>query len=222
MIRHWCLALAACGACAAEPAPRLSIDLEIAVDDGAGQPVAGATIGSVGGQPGVTDARGKVALRLDGVLGQVVQLDLQCPTGTRAQAPPAARVVFRRLLELGAGAAAVPRQRVSFTCLPQQRPHLLVVRTDHRADLPVLVTGERTTATDVEGVAQLLLHGDVGDEIEVVIDTSSRPELRPAMPSRRLRLPTTSSFLIFDQRFSERAPERPRRRRSRSDRPRRL
>jgi hypothetical protein len=222
MSRRWCAVLLACWGCSAEPADRLSIDLEVTVDDGAGQAVAGAAI-DAGGEPiGTTDLHGRVAQRLRGAQGQVLPIGLRCPAGLRAREPRSSLVVFRRLLDLGAGAAAIPRQQITFACLPRTRAHLLIVRTDERVGLSVRVTGEAAVTTDAQGVAQLLLRGASGEEVEVVIDTSSQPALRPAMPSRRLRLPSTSSFLIFDQQFSERRPERPRRRRSRTGGPRRI
>jgi hypothetical protein len=94
-------------------------------------------------------------------------------------------------------------------CAPTFLRHVLLVRTGGRPGLPIRVLGEIAGRTDADGVAAIAVDGAPADEVEVSIDTSGAPRLRPISPARRIALPATRTFFFFDQEFEEkRGPRR--------------
>lgn len=206
------LLLLAWPGCADDPPDRAPVAVAVTVDDGDGAPVRGAEIAADGAGLATTDGSGRALLELPARAERALQLSVACPAGSAPDPPGARWSVPLGLRPLAADTARPRRQQVAFSCRPRARAHLLVVRTDGRVGLPVRITGRPAISTDAVGVALAVLRGAIDEEIEVLIDTSGAPELRPANPNRRLRLPATGRFLIFDQVFSERRSPRARRR----------
>lgn len=212
------LPLAALAAACARPAPeRAAFVFRVADDSGA--PVPGAPI-FVDGKPfAATDASGEARGLLPIRDGGAYRIGHGCPPGYRpAEAESELRAHALGPLRRSAGGASVLVRR---RCDPLQLRHVLVVRTGGRAGLPVRVLGRVASVTDADGVALAVVSGAPGEEIEVAIDTSGAPRLRPASPVRRIPLPAARSFFVFDQRFEERAKRAPGRSRARAI-PRRL
>jgi hypothetical protein len=122
-------------------------------------------------------------------------------------------LAVRRLKPIAQRQGPLSPVEARFACAPALREHLLVVRTGGRAGLPVRVGGAVVVETGPSGAAHVVVHEPPGEEIEVVIDTASRDELRPRSPSRRVRLPGDSRIVLFDQRFEERKAKAAARRR---------
>jgi hypothetical protein len=190
-----------------EPVPLL-----VRVHDHRREPLAGAEVAVDGTPAGATGVDGSIEAALSGPEGRRVQLGLGCPDGLIPSGDAAREITLRRLSPVVAGARRLAPIETTFTCAPTLREHLLVVRTDRRAGLPVLVGGEVAAETGSAGTAHAVIRQAPGEEIEVVLDTSGSDELRPRSPSRRLRLPEESRIVLFDQRFDERwqraAPKR--------------
>jgi hypothetical protein len=89
-------------------------------------------------------------------------------------------------------------------------------------NLPVHALGRQVAVTDENGIAEVVLEGVPGEEIEVLLNTSEHPDLRPSMPSRRLVLPTSRQIFIFDQKFKTQKARRKRKRQRRYLGPRRI
>lgn len=210
-------------ACCVDEQDRPALDIEVSVVDDEGAGLEGAKVKLENLKGGVTDAGGHYRIGTRAEDGSRIGINVQCPQGYRNTGSTDGVVKIRHLREVGSTSPSMAPVTASFTCAPKVRSHVLVIRTDGRAGLPVKITGEVASITDEDGVAQHLITGAPGDEVNVVIDTSGQPALRPAMPSRRLILPDKSRFLVFDQSFEERVKEKKRRRKKkRAAGPRRL
>ncbi|MFO8071751.1 MAG: hypothetical protein R6V85_07730 [Polyangia bacterium] len=210
------LAVVACGSVdRKEPLPVL---LSVSVTDHLDQPVAGAVVAIDGEKRGETDAEGTFAARLRGAEGRLVRVGVGCPPGSAPEDDEMQQLRLRRLRRIGVDGKVEPVPiETDFVCAPTSRAHLLAVRTDGRAELPVLLNGRKVAATNEAGVAQLALEGEPGEELVITLDTSQRPELRPSSPLRRLRLPERSRIFLFGQSFEQREAKRGRRRKRRSN-----
>jgi hypothetical protein len=198
------LAIAALPLECAEP-PQELVEVSFQVRDDEGRPVAGASILVDGAPMTTTDRRGEARCRLPVRTSPPYRLAHVCPKEFRAVEPEAKLRAdpLRPLARTAGGGAALS---VCRHCVPLRRRHVLLVRTGGRAGLPIRVLGRTAGMTDADGDALLTLDGAPGDEVEISIDTSAAPRLRPVSPSRRLELPDARRFFVFDQRFEERRP----------------
>lgn len=173
---------------------------------------------------GVTDERGRITAQLAGPEGRKLRVRVVCPGGWTVENEERRELYLRFLKPIdGNGDVLAPIDEL-FRCVPTTRKVVVLVRADGRAGLRILAMGRELARTDADGVAQSVLEGIPGDEIEIAIDTSENPELRPAMPSRRFTMPKKNQILIFDQRFEMRKedPRKPRRRARKYSGPKRL
>jgi hypothetical protein len=210
------LAVVACGSVGSkEPEP---VSLSVSVSDHLDRPVAGAIVAIDGTKRGETDSEGNFSARLRGAEGRPVQVGIGCPPGSEPEDREVQKLRLRRLRRILVDGGAEPAPiEAGFVCAPTSRAHLLAVRTDGRAGLPVLLNGREVAATNKAGVAQLALEGEPGEELVITLDTSQRPELRPSSPLRRLRLPKRSRIFLFDQSFEQRKARRGRGRKRRGN-----
>ncbi len=197
--------------------------LHVLVSNDDGEPLEGAPVRVDGFLAGITDAHGRVTAVLRGADGRLVAIDVQCPGGWTPKEGIRRDLRLRHMRPLGEPRGDLAPLESHFECSFPTRSHVLIVHTDGRADLPVMVTGKRVGVTDSHGVAQVVIVGAPGDEVLVRLDTGEHPLLRPASPSRRLILPDKSRFLVFDQEFEKREKRAKKgRRRKRGSGPRRL
>ncbi len=197
--------------------------LHVFVSSDDGEPLEGAVVGVDGSEAGVTDAKGRVNTVLRGPDGRLVAIDVQCPGGWTPKEGIRRDLRLRHMRPLDEPRGDLAPLESHFECSFPTRSHVLIVHTDGRADLPVMVTGKHVGTTDSHGVAQVVIVGTPGDEVLVRLDTGDHPLLRPASPSRRLILPDKSRFLVFDQEFESREKRvKKGRRRKRSSGPKRL
>jgi hypothetical protein len=181
-----------------------STTLHVIVSNNDGEPLKGVSVSVDGFQAGVTDAKGRVSAVLGGPDGRLVAIDIQCPDGWTPTKGIHRDLRLRHMRPLGEPREDLAPLESHFVCSFPTRSHVLIVHTDGRADLPVMVTGKRVGTTDSHGVAQVVIVGAPGDEVLVRLDTDDNPLLRPASPSRRLILPDKSRFLVFEQEFESR------------------
>ncbi len=200
--RSLLLAIAGLATACAEPPPG-RVDIELLVDDGAGTPVEGAAFLVDGERLAATDAHGRARAGLPIRTSATYRVAHACPAGFRPVEPEARlnAAPSRPLARRAPGSAAVTIRR---RCAPLRLRHVLLVRTGGRGGLPIRVLGRTAGVTDPDGAALLAIDGAPGEEVEISLDTSAAPQLRPASPSRRIELPDARRFLVFDQRFEER------------------
>ena len=177
-----------------------------------GQPLQGVQIIAAGDPLGTTDETGNLMVTLTGPEGAAVPLTVRCPDGYRS---PAGQRPLRlqRFTALVAGTEenAISRQ---IDCPPSERNAAVVVRASGFADLPVTIRGREVARTDASGVAHFSTPLAPNGQLRLIIDTSSRPELRPQNPESTIRMPDRDEIFMIDQVLE--LAEEPRRRRRRS------
>ena len=146
-----------------------------------GQPLAGVPLSRAGEQIAVSDARGTIALAAHGQEGETLAFEVVCPNGHRSPSKPLS-IVLRRLTERDR------RPEYSVSCPPLKRTLVVAVRADNGANLPVRYLGREVGRTDAAGAAHVLLETQSEDSIELMLDTSAQPGLRPT-----IRLPASPS-----------------------------
>jgi hypothetical protein len=179
--------------CAAPPAVR-DYPALLAIEGDPGAPLAGVEVTQGAHRVGESDRRGTVALQLRGTEGQVVALQIHCPVGYRSPPDPLS-VVLRRISESDRSPIYPAR------CEPLLRTVVVVVRGDRGPGLPVLFLGREVARTDSAGAAHLLLKSSPEDTVELTLDTSGNPGLRPKNPSARFRVGAHDDLLVFSQKF---------------------
>ncbi len=196
-----------------EDKPIPTVRLEVRVVGSEGQPLEGSAVFINEAKVGKTDADGSHSTPVRGPEGRQVSVLVTCPEGFVLENDQPHRLAVRFLTPVTSPREAEPLPlQTTFACSPLSQSFVLLVTTNGQPDLPVVVHGNPIAATDSEGVTQVVLDEAPGREIEVVLDTSGRPELRPAMPSRRLITPKTRQILIFDQVFKQAKRKRTKRR----------
>jgi hypothetical protein len=185
-------------ACSSE-APHDDYALAIRVESDPGRPLAGATVSYAGKPAGKSDAKGVVVVRAHGAEGDVRSYQIACPEGHRAPGAPLS-VILRRLAEEG----RMPEYVVS--CPPTERTVVVAVRADRGPNLPVRYLGREVARTDKTGVAHVSVKSAPEDTVELLIDTTEAPRLRPRNPSTRFRVGENDELFVFNQPFSLDAP----------------
>jgi hypothetical protein len=192
---------------ASERAPAFEISLLVESDPGV--PVSGASVASRGKTLATSQDDGRLRLALNGVEGQIVSLDVDCPDGYRPPAEP----ITLSLLRLTGGATA-PEYRAR--CAPLSRPVVIAVRADNGSDLPVVYMGREVARTDGSGAAHVLLDLAPGSAFRLTLDTSANDELRPRSPSETFRVPDRNGVQVFEREFQVSKKPKPVRRRKKS------
>jgi hypothetical protein len=189
---------------------RFEMPLAIEVRDTLGQGVPGALVRLNEQKVGVSGPQGQLLVLVAGVEGDTAAVSHECPHGYEVSSPRA-KVVLRRLASPEGSLALVP-QTLILRCGVTARKVVLLVRTKPPMTLAIRALGKEVGRTDQDGVAQVLLEGRHADEIEVSLDTSKSPRMRPSSPTRRIAFSETPQLLVFDQSFDV-AARRPGRKR---------
>jgi len=204
------LSAAACGE-AAGPSHR-EFELEVHTSSDQGKDLAGVGVARAGHSLGTTDGDGRLALRLTGLDGQIIQLSVTCPNGFVNGAKP---ILVRLLDTRRVGQSAPQAQRVETICDRARRDVVVVVAASGAAGLPIKVNGEYAAETDADGAAHIPLRVDRGVRaLEVEIDTSLHRELTPRSPRRIFELSGRDAVLVMQQSLAvareKASPPRPR------------
>lgn len=190
--------LNALSGCAAGP-PARDHEVSVAVFGDPGQPLADVEI-SHGARPvGRTGDDGVLRLSLRGAEGRAVALDVHCPEGYRSPSQPLA-IVLRRLAEDDLH----PEWRAY--CEPLLRTLVIAVRAEHGPNLPVSMLGREVGRTDALGAAHVLVRSPPDESVELVLDTSASPGLRPQNPSARFEVPAHDDVALLSQHFDAPRP----------------
>lgn len=198
--------------CEEEPAPppRYPFTFTAQAD---GQPLEGVEITVNERSVGRTNAEGVLRVDLTGPEGAHVRINASCPEGHRNATEPQT-LPLRRVQSLDVAAAARGIE-VVFSCPPERRNAVVVVRTHDRGDIPVLLDGREVARTDASGAAHLHVAMEPGTTFTVLLDTRSNERLRPSSPSQAFTVPDRDEVFVLDQRFEEQQPRRVRRRTAR-------
>lgn len=188
--------------CGCAPAQKVSsYYIALRVQSDPGRPLGKARVSFEGKAAGTSDERGLVQLSVSGSEGASVNFTVECPQGYRSPASPVSAVLRR----------ANERDRhveYSVLCPPVFRTVVVAVRADRGANLPILQLGKEVARTDAAGAAHLVLKSAPEESIELTLDTSANPALRPRSPTTRFRVGQSDEILVFNQAFNLEVPKR--------------
>ena len=191
--------LSAAVACDAGPT-RSDYALSIRVESDPGHALAGAEVRLGEKKIGVTGSAGIVKAIAHGAEGDVLSFEIACPEGYQSPSRPLP-VVLRSLSEKG----RMPEYVVG--CRPTARNLVVAVRAEHGANLPVMYLGREVARTDRSGAAHVSLKSSPDETVELLLDTSESPRLRPRNPSARFRVGQADDLVVLDETFQlENAP----------------
>jgi hypothetical protein len=181
-----------------EEASKFPVVIVTQSDDGRALPDLPVTLGKT--PAGRTDADGRLKMRVAGKEGQKIAVTVGVPKGYKISGT-AAPLVLRRLVDIESGSSrALPIEHV-VKLAPLERRYAVLVRTGV-AGLPIETFGTRRAVTNDKGVAMFLYDGAPGDELQVKLDTSSHPELRPQNPTENFLLAQRSEAYVVKQHFA--------------------
>jgi hypothetical protein len=184
-----------------DSAPQLAtFPVALRIQSDPGRPLAGARVVYRGEAAHVSDDQGLVALSLQGVEGTSVSFNIECPEGHRAPSAPLS-VVLRRANE------ADRRPEYAVLCPPLFRTVVVAVRAERGASLPVVQLGREVGRTDASGAAHVVLQSAPEETVELTLDTSAHPLLRPRNPTTRFRVGQSDDILVFNQAFNSDKPK---------------
>jgi hypothetical protein len=192
---------AASSGCAKAPESALPFNIVVTVWSDPGHPLQGARIMKSGKAGPSTGLDGKVAVKLTGNEGDVVELMVSCPSDFISPTKPIP-VLLRR--NMGAKPA-----EYDASCPPAIRQMVVAVRADNGAHLPVKILGQTVGYTDANGAFTYTLALHPGDGVEMTLDTTDRPRMTPRSPSALLTMQPYDDVVTFNQRFHLRTPAAP-------------
>ena len=176
-----------------EPKPN-GYELVVHVESDPNHPLSGARLLRGGQELGVSAADGRVAVRATGKEGERVELEVVCPTGFRSP-----EVALSVTLRHAVGSSERPEYFA--TCPPLTRKLVIAARLEHGVNLPIRYLGRELARSDSDGVAHLLLEGEADKTVELTVDTSEQPQLRPKSPTARFRIGNRDDVVVLAQSF---------------------
>ena len=192
-IRFSALLLAVPAAGCARDVDRPAFEFSVLVESD-GEPLPGAVVQHDGIPLGTTGSRGAIGVRARGREGERLALDVLCPTGFRSPERPTL-VTVRRTSE------AEQRTEYRVSCPPEKRKVVVAVRAQRGPNLPVKVLDQEVARTDGSGIAHVLLEGAPEEILELTLDTSAEPRLRPKSPTARFAVGSRDEIALLNQSF---------------------
>ena len=185
--------LVACANVRQEPKPN-TYELIVHVESDPSHPLAGARLLHGARELGVSAADGRVAVHTLGSEGEHIELEVACPAGFRS---PEAGLNVTLRHAVGDG----KRPEYFAACPPLLRKLVIATRLEHGINLPIRYLGRELARSDSDGIAHLLLEGEAEKTVELTIDTSEQPQLRPKSPTARFRIGDTDDVVVLAQSF---------------------
>ena len=182
--------------------PREHYELRITAVSDARRPLAGVGIRLDGRMLGSTNRHGRLHAALRSADGRAVSLSSTCPPGHRSE--PSTRSIPLHPVQTG------KRLTRSIELLVHCQPQRLIVPVDIELTgpgelaFPIFSSDHLVGRTDETGTATLLLEGRPRSLLRVLVDTSSRPLLRPRNPVHTLRIDDADARLQVVQAFETR------------------
>jgi hypothetical protein len=195
--------LALVAGCLPEP-ERPPFEFVVRVESDPREPLAGALVRHAGVDLGVSSPSGALRVRARGQEGERLTLNITCPAGFRSPERPTT-VTLRRAAE------TARRAEYLVACPPEKRKVVIAVRATHGANLPVKVLEREVARTDASGAAHVVLAGSPEETLELTLDTSAEPRLRPKSPSARFAVGTRDEIVVYNQSFELASAPAPRR-----------
>lgn len=168
-----------------------AFEFAVRVEADPGQPLADVEISVDGVDVAKSPPDGVTTLSAPGRAGEMRQLQVRCPAGFRAPVAPVV-VTLRKNLE------SERRPEYLLRCAPLLRTLVVAVRADNGPNLPVKYLGREVARTDRAGAAHFVLRAAPEDVLEIQLDTTAHPELRPRQPSARFRVAARDEIFVFN------------------------
>lgn len=198
----WIIALLLICSASCNREPKVdAVALHISVKDLTGNPLPEIGVDVDNKRVGKTNEDGSLETIVSGREGRHVVVSAHCPEGFKAGPEASSDMTVRLLRPVGNEIGSPIPMDVVLICTPVSQQFALIVKTNQQKEIPIIAGGRPAGKTDLDGVAQTVLHGTIGEEIEVVLDTEDFPELLPKSPSRRIVIPETPQILVFEQDF---------------------
>lgn len=177
------------------------VALHVTVSDLMGDPLSDIGVEVDNKEAGKTNETGSLQANLTGKEGRHVAVSARCPEGFLSGREAAANVTLRFLRSIGNETAQPIPLHATLFCTPVSQQFVLIVKTNQQKEIPIIAQGRTAGKTDLDGAAQAVLSGPIGEEIEVVLNTEDFPELSPKSPARRIVIPAMPQILLFEQDF---------------------
>jgi hypothetical protein len=187
------LTLSGAFGCDMKPEPQPPFSVVVRVQSDPGHPLSGATVMKGGREGPKTGADGTVQVNIPGIEGETVDLSIKCPSDYVSPLKPIG-VLLRR----NAG-GKLPEYNAD--CPPAIRHMVVAVRADNGGNLPVTVLDHVIGYTDGAGAFTYAVPLKPGDGIEMKIDTTNQPLLKPQNPTKLLTMASHDDVVTFDQKF---------------------
>lgn len=168
-----------------------------------GEPLPGARLMHGSTLLGVSGTDGAVGVKATGKEGERILLQVLCPEGHRSPSEPLS-------LTLRRPAERTRRPEYNASCSPLTRKLVVAVRADKGPNLPVRHLGREVARTDASGAAHVVLDSAPLQNLELLLDTSEQPRLRPQNPTARFRVGDRDELVLLNQAFQSSAPQRSR------------
>jgi hypothetical protein len=186
-----------------ERVTRLPYELVVRVHGDPEQPLSGARLMHGAKLLGISGADGAVRVKATGKEGERLDLQLVCPEGHRSPSEPVS-------LTLRRPAERHRKPEYFGVCAPLTRKLVVAVRAKKGANIPVRHLGRELARTDASGAAHVLLESAPQQTLELLLDTSEQPRLRPKNPTVRFRVGDRDQLVVLNQSFQASPVERPR------------
>lgn len=164
-----------------------------------GKPVAGVRVTASGAILGTTAESGTLSVKLRGTEGQTLSISALCPVGYNT--PPTLPTLRLAHTYRVTSEGKLPTS-YEIMCTRQKRDVVLVIHAPGGAQLPIRIDDKPAAVIGTDGNAQLLLSLERNVKaLNVTIDSSAFPQLKPSSPSRLLSLHEGDTILFFEQTF---------------------
>lgn len=187
------LAGVGCGSVNSElPPSSFTLGLQVKTDQG--KPLPGATVSRDTKVVATTGADGKAQFTTLGRDGSSLTTTVACPTGFTS---PPAPVTFK-LARLAEPSRVV---EVDVICPRASRQLVVAVKLENGAHLPVKVLNQVVARTDESGAATFTMDVAPRTPVQVLIDTSEHPELKPENPTVPVNVDESDDIKVIAQKF---------------------
>lgn len=188
------LGVASTGCNDLDPPPPLPFKVYVKVESDPGRPLPGAAIIRASKTLATTGDDGRALLTLTGAEGESTDIAIKCPDAFQSPQKPT-NIRLTRF----ADPQRIPEYSVS--CPPTRRRVVVAVKADNGPNLPVTYLNRVIARTDASGAAHALLDVAPGSQLQIGLDTSENPRMKPSSPSKPFTIGQNDEILLFEQKF---------------------
>lgn len=161
-----------------------------------GAPLAGVRFSRDKRELGITGSSGDVLASVVGEAGSSVQFTAECPEGYQSPSAPVLATLHRESR----------RPVFKVDCSATTRRVVIAVRAANGADLPIMYLGQAVGRTDSSGAGHIALRVPAYDSVQLALDTSARPRLKPQNPTANFTVTNQDQLFVFDTQFVSDGP----------------